>query len=284
MMKGDGRAWFAVFGQPVGHSLSPRIHEAFAAQCGIALSYETRDSRPQTFAADLHSFFASGGRGANVTMPFKEQAARLCDLLSPDARRAGAVNTVYRDRSGRLCGANTDGSGYIRDLCENMGFAPGSRRILILGAGGAARGILGPLLDRKPLLVAIANRTASRARELVADFRCHGPVETIAQELLLAGQSQAFDLIVRATSGGYGRDAWAWLAELVAPNAACHDLAYGAAAEPFCAWGRAAGLVLVADGLGMLVEQAADAFRIWHGVRPATGPVLRTLRDSLKVG
>jgi shikimate dehydrogenase len=268
---------YAVFGNPVGHSLSPRIHAMFAQQTGQAMRYTAVCPPLDGFAAAVATFAAQGGRGANVTVPFKEEAFRLAQALTPRARAAGAVNTLsfvqdgfVQDGSGvRISGDNTDGAGLVRDLTLNLGRDLRGARILILGAGGAARGVIMPLLALQPASIFIANRTAEKALRLAADFQ-------VAGGGFAALDKQTFDLVINATSAG--------LTDAVLPaptfsaGALAYEMLYGRN-TPFMQSAAAAG-VHVADGLGMLVEQAAEAFSIWRGVRPDTAPVLAELRTK----
>ncbi|PKO84700.1 MAG: shikimate dehydrogenase [Betaproteobacteria bacterium HGW-Betaproteobacteria-11] len=261
---------YAVFGNPIGHSLSPRIHALFAAQCGEDLSYEAILAPLDDFAGALRGFIATGGRGANVTVPFKEQAYRLADVRTPRAEAAGAVNTLSFGGDG-IVGDNTDGAGLVRDLTVNLGVDPGGRRILLLGAGGAARGVVLPLLEQKPAALFIANRTADKARQLAARFAAQGRIQGGGFELL---DARAFDLVINATSAGLTGAVLP--APTFAADALAYEMVYGRM-TPFLRQAQAACARTV-DGLGMLVEQAAEAFLLWRGVRPQTAPVLAALR------
>ena len=267
---------YAVFGHPVAHSLSPQIHAAFGRQTGIALDYAAIDATPQDLPAALDRFVAAGGKGANITLPLKEAAFALCGATSERARRAGAANTLTRN-DGQWHGDNTDGIGLVRDLTERLGLDLRGRRALLLGAGGSARGVAPALLDAGIAELVIANRTAERADALAdalgepdrAHSRYWGD---------LMGQGD-FALIVNATSAARaGTDEFALPFSLSTPRTLAVDLNYGEAAIPFLAWARAAGCRDVVDGLGMLVEQAAASFELWHGVRPDTAAVYATLR------
>lgn len=261
---------YAVFGNPIGHSKSPRIHAEFARQTGQDLSYEAILAPVDDFAGALRAFRAAGGLGANVTVPFKEQAYALAERLSARAEAAGAVNTLSFSAMG-IEGDNTDGIGLVHDLSGNLGFDLAGKRILLLGAGGAARGVVLPLLEQRPAALRIANRTAAKALELAARFGCQGGGFDD-----LAGDS--FDLVVNATSASLAGDAPPLSAGVYAPGALAYDMMYGRD-TPFMQAARQAG-ARVADGLGMLVEQAAEAFFIWRGVRPATAPVIARLRNA----
>lgn len=261
---------YAVFGNPIAHSRSPRIHAAFAAQTGQTLKYEALLAPLDGFAAAVAAFRDAGGRGANVTVPFKEQAHALCSHLTPRARAAGAVNTLIFEGS-EVLGDNTDGIGLVHDLLANLGVAIADRRVLLMGAGGAARGVVLPLLEQKPAELFIANRTAAKAEELVRHF---------SSPLLKGGGYEAvagpYDLVINATAASLAGDLPPLPAGLFAPGALAYDMMYGKD-TPFLALARREG-VRGADGLGMLVEQAAEAFFLWRGVRPATGPVIDQLR------
>jgi shikimate dehydrogenase len=271
---------YAVFGNPVGHSQSPRIHALFAAQTGQDLAYTAILAPTDGFAAAVTAFAAAGGRGANVTVPFKEEACHLAATLTARAQAAGAVNTLSFGGGG-IAGDNTDGAGLVRDITANLGVDLAGRRILLLGAGGAARGVILPLLVEAPAGLTIANRTADRARELAARFArlpgCAFPHKPAACGFVeLAGRQ--FDVLINATSAGLSDAALDLPAGLIAPGALAYDMVYGRA-TPFLREAGAAGARL-ADGLGMLVEQAAEAFFVWRGVRPETAPVLAELRAA----
>lgn len=268
---------YCVFGNPVAHSKSPFIHGEFARLTGQALSYEARLAPLEGFAPALQAFLMEGGRGCNVTVPFKEEAWRLAEVRSPRAEKAGAVNTLLPGKDGRLYGDNTDGVGLVRDLVQNAGYALAGRRVLVLGAGGAVRGVLGPLLAGKPARLVVANRTLEKAMALASLFRDEGPVEACSSDAL-AGQS--FDLVVNGTSASLQGECLALPAGLLARDALVVDMMYGAAPTPFLAWAAAEGAA-TRDGLGMLVEQAAEAFFLWRQVRPPTAPVLADLRARL---
>ncbi|MBU0753129.1 MAG: shikimate dehydrogenase [Gammaproteobacteria bacterium] len=261
---------YAVFGNPIGHSKSPRIHALFAQQTGQDMDYAAILASVDGFAASIRDFVAGGGRGANVTVPFKEEAFRLATELTPRAQAAGAVNTLSFD-SGRIRGDNTDGAGLVRDIAANRGATIAGSRVLILGAGGAARGVILPLLEQQPAAVFVANRTAEKAAGLATTFAVGGGGFDA-----LAGR--AFDLVINATSAGLADAALPLPAAVFAPGCLAYEMLYGRD-TPFMAQASAAGAT-VADGLGMLVEQAAEAFFVWRGVRPDTAPVLAELRQG----
>ncbi|MFM1885610.1 MAG: shikimate dehydrogenase [Pseudomonadota bacterium] len=269
---------YAVIGFPVAHSRSPFIHEHFARQAGQRLVYGRIEVEPAGFTAQAQAFFAGGGRGLNVTMPFKLEAAALCSDLSPRAERAGAVNTLRCLPDGSIGGDNTDGAGLVRDLLHNQGVAVAGRRVLLLGAGGAARGAVQPLLALQPRLLCIANRNADRARDLAAMFAAEGAVTGCGFGEL---DAEPFDLVINATAASLAGDVPPLPQGIVEAHSFCYDMAYGAADTPFVRWAQARGCQRAAMGLGMLVEQAAEAFFIWRGIRPDTGPVLAALRAEL---
>lgn len=262
---------YAVVGNPVGHSKSPRIHTLFAAQTGQDLRYEALLSPLNGFAATVHDFIAAGGRGMNVTVPFKEEAFRLATRLSERARAAGAVNTLTFSGADIL-GDNTDGAGLVRDITINLGHSIRGRRVLLLGAGGAARGVILPLLAEEPASLTIANRTTERARALAAAFPgCEGDgFEAIGE--------RAFDILINATSAGLAGGVLPLLTFAFAPGCLAYDMVYGKE-TPFLQQAATAGAT-TADGLGMLVEQAAEAFFVWRGVRPDTAAALKVLRQA----
>jgi len=265
---------YAVFGQPVSHSLSPRIHAAFGRQAGIALEYTAIECAPEDFAEAVAAFAAQGGQGANVTLPHKQAAAELCSELSERARRAGAVNTLVR-RGEAWFGDNTDGAGLVRDLTGRHGLDLRARRTLLIGAGGAARGVAPALIDAGIGDLYIVNRDAKKADALADLLGEPGRVHArYFDDLRDLGN---FELIVNATSAARGSGLPTLPMSLVDSRTACVDLSYGEAAIPFLAWARAAGAHRSVDGLGMLVEQAAESFALWHGVRPDTDPVYAEL-------
>jgi shikimate dehydrogenase len=268
---------FAVIGHPVAHSLSPRIHAAFGRQRGIALEYTAIDATPEQFDAALEAFAAGGGFGANITLPHKPHAATLCESLTERAQRCGAANTLVRTETGWL-GDNTDGLGLVRDLTERHGQDLRGRRGLLIGAGGAARGVAPALLDAGVDQLFIVNRTPEKTDALADTLGDPGRVHPRNFEDL--GSIGSFDLIVNATSAAREAALPFLPSSLVAPRGDAVDLSYGEAAIPFLAWARAAGADVVIDGLGMLVEQAAEAFQRWHGVRPDTNAIYQELRGS----
>ncbi|MCC6075835.1 shikimate dehydrogenase [Pseudomonas sp. GCM10022188] len=267
---------YCVFGNPIGHSKSPLIHRLFAAQTGEQLSYEALLAPLEDFTAFAREFFVEG-RGANVTVPFKEEAYRLVDELTARAARAGAVNTLKKLEDGRLLGDNTDGAGLVRDL-RNAGIELRGRRILLLGAGGAVRGVLEPFLAEQPAELVIANRTVAKAEELARLFADLGPVMASGFDWLDA----PVDLIVNGTSASLAGELPPLAPTLIQPgHTQCYDMMYGKEPTAFNRWAAGQGAARTLDGLGMLVEQAAEAFFVWRGVRPDSAPVLAELRRQL---
>jgi shikimate dehydrogenase len=268
---------FAVFGHPISNSLSPRIHAAFGKQLGIALDYAAIDATPEAFAARLDAFGKAGGSGANITLPHKQPVLALCAEISDFARRVGAVNTLTRRLDNHWRGDNTDGAGLVRDITQRHGLDLRERRSLILGAGGAARAAAFALLDAGVAQLTIVNRTPERADALADAIGEPDRVHTrYWDDLDSLGN---FDLIVNATAAGHARESLQLPFALVAPRALCYDLSYGLAASAFLAWARAARSGFAHDGLGMLIEQAAESFAIWHGKRPDPDSVYSQLRD-----
>lgn len=268
---------YAVIGHPIAHSRSPRIHAAFAAATGQRLAYDRIDAAPEAFEGVVRDFFDDGGRGLNVTLPHKEAAARLADRLTGRARLAGAVNTLARQPDGTLLGDNTDGAGLMADLAR-LGIAVRGARVLVLGAGGATRGILGPMLEAQPATLVVANRTAARATALTAEFAAvRGTVLGCGYDALAAQTAAGpFDLVIHATSLGLQGEAPSLPHGIVGPGSVAYDLGYGAGDTPFVRWARAQGVIRAEQGLGMLIEQAAESFLLWRGVRPDTAALHRT--------
>ena len=267
-------ARYAVFGHPVAHSLSPRIHAAFARQTGVEMEYAAIDAAPNEFDSALAAFASVGGRGANITLPHKEHALALCSGLSSRAKRAGAVNTLTR-HGDRWDGDNTDGIGLVHDLTERRRLDLRGRRVLMLGAGGAARGVAPALLDAGIAELWLVNRTPEKADSLSDALGEPGRVHTRYWSDL--PQLGAFDMVVNATSAGRGAGGLTLPFSLATARSLAVDLSYGEAAIAFLAWAGAAGCEHRFDGLGMLVEQAAESFAIWHGKRPDTDAVFDAL-------
>lgn len=276
---------YAVIGQPIAHSRSPFIHAEFARQTGQQVQYEAIAAPLDGFAQAVRAFQAAGGRGMNVTVPFKLEACALADECAPRAQAAGAANTLLFREDGSIFADNTDGAGLVADLRELLPQGLGGRRIALLGAGGAARGVLLPLLAERPTQLVIANRTMARAQALRADFSDAAAEAGVALAVeTLEGLSGEFDLLLNATASGLAGEALPlpWARGLLAGNAAAYDMVYAAHDTPFLADARRHGAAIVADGLGMLVEQAAESFLLWRGVRPQTDAVRRALRASLQ--
>jgi shikimate dehydrogenase len=269
-------AQFAVFGHPISHSLSPQIHRAFAQQFGIELDYRAIDAAPDDFAAAVQRFFGDGGRGANVTLPHKAAAFALANRHSEAATRVGSANVLTRLADGGLAAHNTDGDGLVRDLTERHDVDLRGHTALLLGAGGAARGVAWNLLDAGVDTLTIVNRSPNAADELADAIGVPARAHTRYWEDL--ADIGSYDLIVNATSAGVLGAALQLPFSLIGARALCYDLSYGAAAGSFLAWAQAAGARYAFDGLGMLLETAADAFELWHGQRPDTESVYQLLR------
>jgi shikimate dehydrogenase len=265
---------YALFGYPVQHSWSPFIHGMFARQAGQDMAYRLIESPPERFRSDVLEFFSSGGRGINVTLPHKRAAADLVNELTPRAQRADAVNTVVR-RDERLVGDNTDGAGLLADLTRNLRLKWTSPRILLLGAGGASRGAIEPLMSLEPEVLVIANRSADRAQALAQEFAELGKLQGCVFATL---EHRPFDLIVNATAASLRGEVPLIPIDVVDGRTTCYDMAYGVGDTPFVAWAKRLGAARAEQGWGMLVEQAAEAFQLWRGVRPDTAPVLEALR------
>ncbi|MBY6188797.1 shikimate dehydrogenase [Marinobacter hydrocarbonoclasticus] len=268
---------YAVFGHPIAHSQSPFIHQTFADQTGQLLTYRAILAPLDGFAETVQRFRAEGGMGANVTLPFKEQAFALCEELTPRARLAGAVNTLHWQADGKLVGDNTDGAGLVADL-QQHGVSLTGLRILMLGAGGAVRGVLEPVLACQPAQLVIANRTASKATALAADFGHLGNVTGVG----LDGIGSGFDLIINGTSASLSGDLPPLPEGCLVKEGITYDMAYGVHATPFQLWGERHGGRLNLAGLGMLVNQAAESFARWRGVRPEIEPVRAALLARLE--
>ena len=266
----------AVLGQPVAHSLSPKIHAQFAAQTGVELEYQAIETASADFAETLARLHAEGLRGLNVTLPHKLAAFDASAERSDAAGIAKAVNTLTRTKHGWR-GDNTDGTGLVRDLVQNPKFGIRGRNILLLGAGGAVRGILKPLLDEKPSELTLSNRNPWKPELLASEFKAYGNLRPCSH---MALKGDLFDLVINATSAGHTGEMVKLPGQLLAKDGACYDLSYGKAFEPFRAWAAAQGAAVIADGIGMLVEQAAAAFELWHGIRPKTAPVIAALRSA----
>ena len=265
---------YGVMGYPVSHSRSPVIHRLFALQTGQDMQYELLQVTPEKLETAVRQFQRTGGKGLNITVPHKSAVARLVDKTSERAATAGAVNTLSF-REGEIHGDNTDGIGLLRDLSVNLGVNLEGANILILGAGGATRGIVGPLLEMNPASLRIANRTLDKAQTIAEHFAQFGPVS--ACRFNVVPVSEPYDLVINATSAGVQGDAPPYPAAAITDRTYCYDLSYGLTATPFSVWARDIGAAHSVMGWGMLVEQAAESFNIWRGVRPNTAAVLKQM-------
>jgi len=271
---------YAVMGNPIAHSKSPFIHKAFAKQVGHDIAYDPAliPTEENSFSKAVQEFQQLGCKGVNVTVPFKQKAWMLCHERSARAEKAGAVNTLSFDELGRCLGDNTDGVGLVRDFTKNHQGQLNNKRVLILGAGGAVRGILEPLLAEKPTLCTIANRTVSKAEELVQLFADEGTLIACSYDALIG---QQFDVIINGTSASLQGELPPLPDDLLAEHAWCYDMMYAGTATPFITWALAHNAQKALDGLGMLVEQAAESFYIWRGIRPETQAVISRLRERI---
>ncbi|WP_051482829.1 shikimate dehydrogenase [Thioalkalivibrio sp. HK1] len=283
---------YAVMGNPIAHSRSPFIHRLFAAQSGCDIDYRALSVEPDGLAAAIETFISAGGRGLNITLPFKEEAFALSSKRTSRAERAGAVNTLSFEE-GDIHGDNTDGIGLVRDLVDRIGVKIEGASVLLLGAGGAARGAVGPILDRNPIRLTIANRSVDRAVALADRFAGQSfanqgsPVDALSLEDLSRrfgsgpGRKEGFDLVINATAASLGGDLPALPDGIMGKNAVAYDMAYSSKPTPFVEWGQRQGAAIAIDGLGMLVEQAAESYRIWLGISPRTSEVIEELRHLL---
>ena len=269
---------YGVMGYPVSHSRSPVIHHLFAKQTNEDLRYELLQVTPENLETAVRQFQRTGGKGLNITVPHKSEVRKLVDQMSERAATAGAVNTLtFRD--GQIHGDNTDGIGLLRDLAVNLGIVLQDANILILGAGGATRGIVGPILEMQPESLTIANRSLTRARKLAERFTALGEIKTCRFNAI--PYDRPYDLIVNATSASVVGETPPYPVDAVSSSTFCYDLSYGLKTTPFSSWARDAGAQHSVMGWGMLVEQAAESFNIWRGVRPDTAPVLKQMTISV---
>lgn len=268
---------YAVMGNPIAHTKSPLIHRLFAQQTGERLQYDALLVSRDGFSQAVAAFLMKGGIGLNVTVPFKQEAWEIADELSDRARRAGAVNTLLVSQQGALFGDNTDGVGLVRDLTQNLGLQLRGKSILLLGAGGAARGVLAPLLEQQPAAIHIANRTVERAAELARSFADLGQVSVSSFDNV---PLQHYDLVLNATAAGLSDKTPELPEGTIQPDTWCYDMMYGSQPTAFMRYAQHCGSRYTFDGLGMLVEQAAEAFRLWRGVMPDTSAVIAALRNS----
>ncbi|WP_236074758.1 shikimate dehydrogenase [Teredinibacter purpureus] len=267
---------YCVFGNPIEHSKSPDIHRAFASQTAQSLEYTRKLVEPDDFTIQATRFFEDGGTGANVTVPFKQDAFDFADRLTDRARIAGAVNTLAKLEDGQIIGDNTDGIGLVRDITQRLKWAIEGKRILILGAGGAVRGVLLPLLQEKPELVAIANRTKSKAEELSVIFSEYGNLQGYSYNTL---PNEPFDIIINGTSAGFSGDVPPVHFGCFTSETVVYDMMYSDEPTEFLRFAIDMGVTQWSDGVGMLVGQAAESFRLWRGVEPKTQPVIDQLSE-----
>ena len=268
---------YAVVGFPVKHSWSPFIHGMFAKQTGQSLTYSRLEIAPENLEEQIAMFFDSGGRGLNITVPHKQAVMLLTRFRTPRAEIAGAVNTIASQEEG-LLGDNTDGAGLVTDLTHNLGLALRDTRILLLGAGGAARGVLGPLLAEAPEYLEIANRDGHRATQLATEFGQLGDVHGCGFDAITS--TGHFDLVLNATSASLQETIPPVPPSVIGPTTLCYDMAYGKGDTVFTRWARTAGAGRAETGWGMLVEQAAESFHLWRGIKPETKPVLEAVRSQ----
>lgn len=271
---------FAVVGNPVKHSRSPQIHRLFSEEENINLTYDAVCVEPDNFSNWVADFFKQGGTGLNITVPFKVDAFHFADQLTRRARQAGAVNTLFKQEDGIILGDNTDGCGLINDMRDNLQWSLNNKTILVLGAGGAVRGILGPLVNEKPAKIIIANRTKSKAVQLARAFSPGLPIAgceySDLEDLMQA------DIIINGTSASLSQTLPDIPDRLINSNVCVYDMAYGAEPTVFLQWTKKYGAVCLADGIGMLVEQAAESFLLWNNVRPDTRSALNAIKEDIK--
>jgi len=274
MVAHEGPGRYTLFGHPVSHSWSPFIHGLFARQFDHVVDYKLRDVDPETFRRSVIEFFVEGGSGANITLPHKPAAAEIVNELSARAERARAVNTIIRRSPTELLGDNTDGTGLVTDLVGNLGVTVSGSRMLVLGAGGAVRGVLAPLLEQEPREVCIANRTPERAIRLRDEFSDLGEVSASSFDDV---DDRPWDIVINATAASLAGEVPALPPRAIGRDTICYDMAYGRGDTAFMRWAAERGSARSYKGWGMLVEQAGESYRLWHGVRPATRPVLDAL-------
>lgn len=278
---------YAVFGNPINHSKSPHIHRQFAEQTGQDLQYSKHLVNTNVFAQSAQEFFSHGGKGLNITVPFKVDALQFAQKLTPRAQRAGAVNMLSLQSDGIILGDNTDGIGMVHDM-HNLGWKLCNKRILILGAGGAVRGILQPLLAEQPQQVVIVNRTFAKAEELEKQFHDLGNIQALSYEQLNTDQLSAdeqsrkqFDIVINGTSASLNGELPPLPNNILSNNACCYDMMYGSEPTVFMCWAKNNNALHIADGLGMLIGQAAEAFYLWRHIRPEVVPVIMSMRRQL---
>jgi shikimate dehydrogenase len=269
---GPGR--YVLFGHPVSHSWSPFIHGMFARQFDHVIDYKLHDVESEDFRGAVLNFFVEGGAGANVTLPHKPAAAEIVNELSARAERSRAVNTIVRRSATELYGENTDGAGLVADLVRNLGVTVGGSRLLILGAGGAVRGVLAPLLEQEPREIRLANRTPERALQLRQEFSDLGEISASSFDTV---DDSPWDIVINATAASLAGEVPALPPDAVGPDTVCYDMAYGRGDTAFMRWAQQRGSTRAYKGWGMLVEQAAESYLLWHGVRPETKAVMQAL-------
>jgi len=269
---------YAVIGNPIEHSKSPDIHLLFADQTGEQLNYEKILADEDQFTQAVTEFFSNGGKGLNVTVPFKNDACAFVDELTVYAKNAGAVNTIYKNEKGKFIGANTDGIGLLRDLKKTLRIPLANKKILVVGAGGATQGIVEPLLNENPSELMIANRTLSKAETIAKQFSSFGKISSCSLNDI---PKQSYDLVLHATSAGLQGNNVELPIEIIGSETCCYDLLYSDQDTPFMAWAKNNGAGKVVDGFGMLLEQAAEAFYLWRGVRPDTGMAYHYFRPEI---
>lgn len=267
---------FAVFGHPISHSKSPQIHQAFARQTGITLQYDRIEAPVDSFPQAITTFFAQGGAGANITLPFKQQAWEYADQLTERASTSGAVNTLKKCPDGQILGDNTDGIGLVSDL-QRLSMVKPDDRVLLMGAGGAARGVILPLLSLGTTIT-LVNRTAASAQSMAKAFGQYGAMSACSFDAL---SGKPFDLLINATSSGINGDVPPLPSSLIHADLHCYDMFYQNGLTAFLRWCQQQGSSHLADGLGMLVGQAAHAFHLWHGIMPEIAPVIASLKAEL---
>ncbi|MCH2158334.1 MAG: shikimate dehydrogenase [Oleiphilaceae bacterium] len=272
---------YAVIGNPIEHSKSPFIHAQFANETGEQLVYERILGRIDAFEEDVKDFFSdANNKGLNVTVPFKEKAFAMCDVLSPRAQIAEAVNTLYM-KDGKLYGDNTDGRGLVRDIQENFQVSLAGKRVLLIGAGGASKGVLLPILEAAPSQLVVSNRTFSKAEQLVGRYKQRPEIVACGAELTAESfddLSSAFDLVINGTSASLSGELPKISSEIFSSETHVYDMMYGDQETVFNCWAKDSGATMTMDGLGMLVEQAAEAFRVWRNVQPNTAYCIAALR------
>ena len=268
---------YAVFGHPIEHSKSPEIHCYFAKKTGQNISYDKQLVALDAFVPAVEQFISNGGKGMNITVPFKQEAYQLAQQLSKRARQAGAVNTLILEADRTITGDNTDGIGMVTDIQNNHGWSLTGKTVLLLGAGGAVRGVLGPLLEAQPKQIVIANRTLEKAVNLAQAFSKQGNISAVAFDKI---PQQAFDFIINGTSASLSGSVPPIPDAAISEQTACYDMMYASQLTPFLHWAKEQGCQQLTDGLGMLIEQAAESFRLWRGIKPETKSLIAQMREQ----